>query len=88
MAPFAPDNLVFVTSTPSLAAKRIAARRHGNSRFDGSDYDQIAERLKSAQALLEELIGLYRATSGVAVVELKATAQPKPNAAAIDRLLV
>lgn len=85
--PLAPDRLIVVAVPAGIAARRVAERRHGNSRFDGRDEAAVAAALAEAEQLLADLVALFAAETGVAVTRLESTRPPAENAGAVDALL-
>lgn len=59
LRPFAPDRLVFIATPVNLAAQRIGARRHGNSRLDGLPRGEAEPRLAATAGLLEDLVAKF-----------------------------
>ena len=80
LAPFAPDVLVFLEIPTDVAARRIAARVGGNSRFDLHSEPQIASRLGPLSAQYAKILGLLAHNSDICILNLDGTAPVGENA--------
>lgn len=83
MAKAAPDLIVRVRTPHDVAAARIGARPHGNSRYERISVADTTARLGPADALYDTLVGLYRRYSAAAVIELSGTDPVEANVARI-----
>lgn len=83
MAGAAPDLIVRVRTPHDVAAARIHARPHGNSRYERLDLAEITARLGPADALYDKLVGLFRRHAGVAIVEVSGLDPADANAARV-----
>ncbi len=86
LAPFAPDHLVWVTVPPALAARRIAGRSGGNSRFDGKAPAAVEARLQQLEETYQLVIGLFTKYARMPVLTLDGEADLASNARKIDDL--
>ncbi len=87
MAPFGPTCLIWIDAPIDLAAKRIAQRKLGRSRFDRLPIEAIHDRLSSNSRVLERLLGLYQENKTVRVLRISGERSPEENAQRIDALL-
>ena len=87
LAPFAPDQLVWVETPAHIAADRIAGRTGGNSRFDGRPPNEIAARLVNLLELYNLIVGLFERHANIHVLSLRGEEPITDNAARIDLLM-
>ena len=86
LSPFVADHLVWIKVPHTLAARRIAGRTDGNSRFDSQDAATIAQRLENLEGVYIKLVNLFREKAGMKVCSLDGKADLKANAARIEAL--
>jgi hypothetical protein len=80
IAPFAPDMIVWMRTPPEEAARRIASRPHGASRFDRRPLDEIHHELMREEQNFELLIDLFRRHAQTVIVEISGDGAPQEAA--------
>lgn len=83
MAKAAPDVIVRVHTPHDVAAARIEARPHGNSRYERMTKAEIIARLAPADAMYDRLVALYRRYSAADIIEVSGVDRVEDNAARI-----
>lgn len=86
LAPFIADQIVWVAVPPHVAARRIAGRTDGNSRFDRQAPEAIAARLRSLEETYTALIAMFDKAAGLPVARIDGEADLAHNAAIIEEL--
>lgn len=76
----APDVIVRVNTPHDIAASRIQARPHGNSRYERMSRADIVPRLAPADAIYDRLVALYRRHSTADIIEVSGTDPVEDNA--------
>lgn len=86
LTPFLADHLVWIGVPSTVAARRIAQRKNGNSRFDGLPAETIAERLEKLERVYAHVIGLFRARARLPALTLDGEASMDENARRVEAL--
>lgn len=79
----AADVIVWIATPPEEAARRIVARVHGNSRFDGLRLPEITAELNRSQDIYRLLMRMIRKHSTSHVIELTGSEGVEENAASV-----
>jgi thymidylate kinase len=87
LRPFAPDHVVWIKVSPPVAARRIAGRMHGNSRFDGLAFDEIVRQIEPHALLLQELVKKFSEKTNVKLWILDGEEPIECNAYKLSKLL-
>lgn len=87
MAKSPPDVIVRVNTPHAVAASRIHARTHGNSRYERLAEAEITARLGPANDLYDKLVDLYHRHSAVAIIAVPGTDPVEENVARVAACL-